>query len=63
MVEYEDKESRSRSSSVDAEIFFVLCNDIREMLKDIYTNKVANVRKKFNRICKQIVTMLFVAFQ
>lgn len=46
MVEYEEKESRSRSSSVDAEIFFGLCNDIREMLKEIYSNKVSDVRKK-----------------
>lgn len=47
MVDYEEKESRTRSSSVDAEIFFGLCNDIREMLKEIHANKADNVRNYF----------------
>lgn len=46
VVDYEEKESRTRSSSVDAEIFFDLCNDIREMLKEIYTSKAFDVSTK-----------------
>lgn len=43
VVEFEEKESRIRSSSVDAELFYRTCVSIKEMIIETYKQKGSNV--------------------
>nr|CAI5853903.1 unnamed protein product [Callosobruchus analis] len=46
VVEFEEKEAANHNSSQDAKIFFELCQDIRESLQQIHTQKKSDSAKE-----------------
>lgn len=50
-MDFEEKESTNRDSSIDAGIYFDMCQDIKEMLKEIYERK----REKEVDVCRSLL--------
>ncbi|KAG5872557.1 hypothetical protein JTB14_033976 [Gonioctena quinquepunctata] len=58
VVAFEEKEAVNRQSEIDASIYFELCKDIKETLKEVYDQKVSGSATKNSN--KDLQTEIFI---